>query len=220
MVLLVSVAAVAGLVFVPGPALYVFVALTSVGLYVPFSLQVTLGQTTSRHGWHRERDHARPGGQHRRAGRPAIGALADATSLQIALIPLIVMPALGWLMFRSLPSPPCTSTAATARGTGAFRSPVTGGTVIAWTRVAERLLGYRQDGNVRAHQRAAATLPKMAEPAGRNRTMTPSAGSEVDPHHIPGNPRAWRPPRGSEGRAIRLSLCCARTSRDVVHSAR
>jgi MFS transporter, FSR family, fosmidomycin resistance protein len=34
--------AVAGVVFVPGPALYVFVALTSAGLYVPFSLQVTL----------------------------------------------------------------------------------------------------------------------------------------------------------------------------------
>ncbi|TVZ79755.1 hypothetical protein FB157_13199 [Streptomyces sp. BK340] len=41
---LVSVAAVAGVVFVPGPALYLFVALTSAGLYVPFSLQVTLGQ--------------------------------------------------------------------------------------------------------------------------------------------------------------------------------
>lgn len=37
-------AAVAGVVFVPGPAVYVFVVLTSAGLYVPFSLQVTLGQ--------------------------------------------------------------------------------------------------------------------------------------------------------------------------------
>lgn len=33
-----------GVVFVPGPALYVCAALTSAGLYVPFSLQVTLGQ--------------------------------------------------------------------------------------------------------------------------------------------------------------------------------
>lgn len=41
---LVTVAAVAGILFVPGPAIYVFVALTSAGLYVPFSLQVTLGQ--------------------------------------------------------------------------------------------------------------------------------------------------------------------------------
>jgi hypothetical protein len=31
-------------VLVPGPLLYVFVALTSAGLYVPFSLHITLGQ--------------------------------------------------------------------------------------------------------------------------------------------------------------------------------
>ncbi len=41
---LTSIVAVAGVVYVPGPALFVFVALTSAGLYVPFSLQVTLGQ--------------------------------------------------------------------------------------------------------------------------------------------------------------------------------
>src|ERR1044071_5187828 len=41
---LIAIGAVAGVVFVPGPALYLFVALTSAVLYVPFSLQVTLGQ--------------------------------------------------------------------------------------------------------------------------------------------------------------------------------
>ncbi|CAM5297539.1 MFS transporter OS=Streptomyces microflavus OX=1919 GN=Smic_74990 PE=4 SV=1 [Streptomyces microflavus] len=41
---LLTVGAVAGLVLLPGPALYVCVALTSAGLYVPFSLQVTLAQ--------------------------------------------------------------------------------------------------------------------------------------------------------------------------------
>ncbi|MFF2674514.1 MFS transporter, partial [Streptomyces niveus] len=41
---LVSVPAVAGIVFVPGPAIFVCLALTSAGLYIPFSLQVTLGQ--------------------------------------------------------------------------------------------------------------------------------------------------------------------------------
>lgn len=41
---LLTIAAVAGTVFIPGPAFYAFVALTSIGLYVPFSLHVTLGQ--------------------------------------------------------------------------------------------------------------------------------------------------------------------------------
>ncbi|MEV6400355.1 MFS transporter [Streptomyces sp. NPDC051907] len=103
---LVSVASVAGVVFVPGPALYVFVALTSVALYVPFSLQVTLGQdylptrvgtasgitlglTVSIGG----------------LASPLIGRVADATSLRTALAPLILMPALSWLLFRSLPEP-------------------------------------------------------------------------------------------------------------------
>ncbi|GAA2485083.1 MFS transporter [Streptomyces gobitricini] len=41
---LITTTAIAGVVWVPGPVIYLFVALTSVGLYVPFSLQVTLGQ--------------------------------------------------------------------------------------------------------------------------------------------------------------------------------
>ncbi|MFF6956342.1 MFS transporter [Streptomyces sp. NPDC008317] len=103
---LVSIPSVAGVVLVPGPALYLFVALTSIGLYVPFSLQVTLGQdylptrvgtasgitlglTVSIGG----------------LATPVIGAVADATSLRTALAPLIVMPALSWLLFRSLPEP-------------------------------------------------------------------------------------------------------------------
>ncbi|MET7969831.1 MFS transporter [Micromonospora sp. NPDC005305] len=98
--------AIAGVVWMPGPAIYLFVALTSAGLYVPFSLQVTLGQdylptrvgtasgitlglTVSVGG----------------LASPAIGALADATSLRTALTPLIVMPVLSWLMFRTLRDP-------------------------------------------------------------------------------------------------------------------
>ncbi|MEU6078696.1 MFS transporter [Micromonospora sp. NPDC047074] len=101
-----TVAATAGVVSVPGPALYVFVALTSVGLAVPFSLQVTLGQdylptrvgtasgitlglTVSIGG----------------LASPLIGSVADATSLQAALAPLPVLPALAWLLFRALPEP-------------------------------------------------------------------------------------------------------------------
>jgi FSR family fosmidomycin resistance protein-like MFS transporter len=103
---LLTVAAVAGVVLVPGPAVYLFVAATSAGLYIPFSLQVTLGQdylptrigtaagvtlglTVSAGG----------------LAAPALGALADATSLQAALVPLIAMPALSWLALRAVPEP-------------------------------------------------------------------------------------------------------------------
>ncbi|MFD8542999.1 MFS transporter [Streptomyces sp. NPDC059649] len=101
-----TVLAVAGVVFVPGPPLYVLVALTSAGLYVPFSLHVTLGQdylprrmgtasgvtlglTVSIGG----------------IASPLLGAVADATTLQTALIPLIALPALGWLLLRTLHEP-------------------------------------------------------------------------------------------------------------------
>ncbi|MFI8962931.1 MFS transporter [Streptomyces sp. NPDC053493] len=103
---LLSVGAVAGVVCVPGPALFGFVALTSIGLYVPFSLQVTLAQDylPSRVGT--------------AAGvtlgltvsvggvvSPVLGRLADATSLRTALAPLIAMPVLSWLLLRTLPEP-------------------------------------------------------------------------------------------------------------------
>ncbi|MGP3953873.1 MFS transporter [Streptomyces sp. 7N604] len=116
---LITVAAVAGVVFVPGPAIYLFVALTSVGLYVPFSLQVTLGQdylptrvgtasgitlglTVSIGG----------------LVSPLIGSVADATSLRTALTPLILMPALSWLLFRTLPEPTAPKPVAAAQQTG------------------------------------------------------------------------------------------------------
>jgi FSR family fosmidomycin resistance protein-like MFS transporter len=101
-----TVLAVAGVVLVPGPAVYLFVALTSAGLYVPFSLHVTLGQ-----------DYL-PGRVGTASGvtlgltvsvgglaAPALGALADATSLRTALLPLIVLPALGALLLHGLRDP-------------------------------------------------------------------------------------------------------------------
>lgn len=101
-----TVLAVAGLVLVPGPPVYLFVALTSAGLYVPFSLHITLGQdflprrvgtasgvtlglTVSVGG----------------LAAPALGALADATSLRTALLPLVVLPALGRLLLCGLREP-------------------------------------------------------------------------------------------------------------------
>jgi MFS transporter, FSR family, fosmidomycin resistance protein len=101
-----TVLAVAGVVLVPGPAVYLFVALTSAGLYVPFSLHITLGQdylprrvgtasgvtlglTVSVGG----------------LAAPAVGALADATSLRAALLPLVALPAVGRLLLCGLREP-------------------------------------------------------------------------------------------------------------------
>ncbi|MFE1585353.1 MFS transporter [Streptomyces sp. NPDC058737] len=103
---LMSVVAVAGVVFAPGPTLYLFVALTSAGLYVPFSLQVTLGQDylPSRVGTASGVTLGLTvsiGG----LASPVLGAVADSASLKTALVPLIVMPLLSWLLFRSLPEP-------------------------------------------------------------------------------------------------------------------
>ncbi|UJB46328.1 MFS transporter [Streptomyces sp. A1-5] len=103
---LLSVAAVAGVVYVPGPAIYAFVALASAGLYVPFSLQVTLGQDylPSRMGTASGITLGLTvsiGG----LASPLLGILADATSLRTALSPLILMPVVSWLLFRKLPEP-------------------------------------------------------------------------------------------------------------------
>ncbi|MEU9918427.1 MFS transporter [Streptomyces sp. NPDC051001] len=101
-----TVLAVAGLVLVSGPLLHAFVALASAGLYVPFSLHVTLGQDCLP----------------RRVGTasgvtlglavsvgglaaPALGALADATSLRTALLPLVALPAVGRLLLCGLREP-------------------------------------------------------------------------------------------------------------------
>ncbi|WP_411081337.1 MFS transporter [Streptomyces sp. cmx-18-6] len=108
---LLTVAAVAGVVLTPGPALYAFVALTSAGLYIPFSLQVTLAQDylPSRVG---TASGVTLGLTVSVGGlfSPVIGRLADATSLQTALLPLIAMPFLSWLLFLTLPEPAAPST--------------------------------------------------------------------------------------------------------------
>ncbi|WP_027933004.1 MFS transporter [Amycolatopsis thermoflava] len=97
---------VAGVVFVPGPLLYLFVAGTSAGLYVPFSLHVTLGQDylPSRVGTASGITLGLTvsiGG----LASPVLGALADATSLRTALAPLIALPALGLLLLSTVDEP-------------------------------------------------------------------------------------------------------------------
>ncbi|WP_225827488.1 MFS transporter [Streptomyces naphthomycinicus] len=103
---LLSAVAVAGVVLVPGPALYLCVALTSVGLYVPFSLQVTLGQDylPSRVGTAGGVTLGLSVGIGGLAS-PLVGRVADATSLRTALAPLVLMPLLSWLLLRTLPEP-------------------------------------------------------------------------------------------------------------------
>jgi FSR family fosmidomycin resistance protein-like MFS transporter len=105
--------AIAGVLFAPGALLYPFIALTSAGLYVPFSLHITLGQ-----------DYLP-----RRVGTasgvtlglavsvgglasPLLGLIADTTSLRTALAPLIVLPAIGLLLVRTLREPGLSTTAA------------------------------------------------------------------------------------------------------------
>ncbi|MFC4496822.1 MFS transporter [Streptomyces ovatisporus] len=101
-----TVLAVAGVVLVPGPSVLVFVALASAGLYVPFSLHITLGQD------YLPRRVGTAGGvtlgltvSVGGLASPFIGAVADATSLQTALAPLIALPALGRFLLRGLNEP-------------------------------------------------------------------------------------------------------------------
>ncbi|QFU89974.1 MFS transporter [Amycolatopsis sp. YIM 10] len=101
-----TIGTLAGVVFVPGPLFHVFVLLTSAGLYVPFSLQVTLAQDylptrVGTAGGVTLGLTVSIGG----LASPLIGTLADHTSLRTALIPLIVLPALSWLVARTLPEP-------------------------------------------------------------------------------------------------------------------
>ncbi|MEU8735830.1 MFS transporter [Streptomyces halstedii] len=104
---LAGVLAVAGVVLVPGPSLYGCVALASGCLHVPFSLQVTLSQDylPSRVGTASGVTLGLAVSVGGVAG-PLIGTLADATSLRTALAPLVLMPAVSYLMARTLPEPP------------------------------------------------------------------------------------------------------------------
>lgn len=121
-----TVLAVAGVVLVPGPPVYLFVALTSAGLYVPFSLHITLGQD-----YLPRRVGTASGvtlGLTVSAGglaAPLIGALADATSLRTALLPLIALPALGRLLLCGLREPTAPGRAAPAPGTSGERPRAT-----------------------------------------------------------------------------------------------
>ncbi|MEU4702505.1 MFS transporter [Nonomuraea dietziae] len=120
-----TVLAVAGVVYAPGPSLHLFVALASAGLYVPFSLHITLGQDylPRRVGTASGVTLGLAVSVGGLAG-PLVGAVADATSLQTALAPLIALPALGWLLLRTLREPglPHAATGRPGSGAGAARA--------------------------------------------------------------------------------------------------
>ncbi|WP_432948902.1 MFS transporter [Kribbella sp. CA-253562] len=97
----------AGLTFVPGPAMLAFVVLTAIALSVPFSLHITLGQD-----YLPNRVGTASGvtlGLAVSAGglvAPALGALGKETSLQVVLATLILLPAVACLLAGRLADPP------------------------------------------------------------------------------------------------------------------
>lgn len=100
------VPAVAGILFLPLPLVYACSALAATALYVPFSLQVTLGQDylPTRMGTASGVTlglTVSVGG----LASPLIGAAADAACLRTALLPLTVLPLLAWALARRLPEP-------------------------------------------------------------------------------------------------------------------
>ncbi|MFD8147209.1 MFS transporter [Streptomyces sp. NPDC059708] len=101
-----SVPAIAGILCLPLPLAYGCAVLAAAALFVPFSLQVTLGQDylPTRMGTAAGVTlglTASVGG----LASPLIGAAADATSVGTALLPLAALPLLAWALSRSLPDP-------------------------------------------------------------------------------------------------------------------
>ncbi|MER6947820.1 MFS transporter [Nonomuraea sp. NPDC000554] len=101
-----AVPAMAGVVLAPGWTAYAFVAAASITLYVPFSLHVTLGQDflpnrVGTAGGVTLGLAVSVGG----LTSPLVGALAEATSLRLALGVLAVFPALSCLLARTLTDP-------------------------------------------------------------------------------------------------------------------
>ncbi|MFG2999946.1 MFS transporter [Streptomyces sp. NPDC048340] len=98
--------AIAGVLFLPLPLVYVCAALAAAALYVPFSLQVTLGQDylPTRMGTASGVTLGLTVSVGGLTG-PLIGAAADASSLHTALLPLAVLPLAAWALARRLPEP-------------------------------------------------------------------------------------------------------------------
>lgn len=93
---LVATPVVAGMLLIPGPVAWIFIALTSVVLYVPFSLHVTLGQDyLPRHPGTASGVTLGLAVSVGGVASPVIGAAADTVGLEVALLPLIALPLLA-----------------------------------------------------------------------------------------------------------------------------
>lgn len=101
-----AIPAVAGVVLAPGPFAYVFIAASSIALYAPFSLHVTLGQDflprrVGTAGGVTLGLAVSVGG----LASPVVGAIAEAATLRTALACLIVFAVLAWLLSRTIEEP-------------------------------------------------------------------------------------------------------------------
>lgn len=101
-----TIPALAGLLWIPGPAIWPFIAAAGLTTYIPFSLHVTLGQD-----YLPNRVGTASGVTLGLAvsigglAAPLIGALASVTSLQATLPLLLILPAVSFLVARHLPHP-------------------------------------------------------------------------------------------------------------------
>lgn len=103
---LASVPVIAGMLLIPGPVAFIFIALASVVLYVPFSLHVTLGQDyLPRHMGTASGVTLGLAVSCGGLASPAIGALADHIGLEYALLPLIALPVLAFVVLIGLKDP-------------------------------------------------------------------------------------------------------------------
>ena len=103
---LLSIPLLAGMFLIPGPIAWVFIVLVALTLYVPFSLQVTLGQDYLPQ--HMSTASGVTLGLAVSVGgvaTPLIGALADRMGLEYALLPLIALPAVAVIALWGLQDP-------------------------------------------------------------------------------------------------------------------
>lgn len=103
---LLSIPLLAGMLLIPGPIAWIFIVLVALTLYVPFSLQVTLGQDFLPQ--HMSTASGVTLGLAVSVGgiaTPLIGALADKVGLEYALLPLIALPAVAYIALRGLKDP-------------------------------------------------------------------------------------------------------------------
>lgn len=108
---LLSIPMLACLFLIPGPLAWVFIILTALTLYVPFSLQVTLGQDFLPN--HMSTASGVTLGLAVSVGgiaTPLIGWLADHIGLEYALLPLIALPLVAYVALRKISDPQAATT--------------------------------------------------------------------------------------------------------------